>query len=181
MRAVAFLLIFFSFGVFSEALPETLSKEQEDKVLFMLLENKDRKTTPIGKTIKCNKKTAGEWFCDNDTVKKFIMNSIGLRLDPNIQRNHEINCEKITRENRKDLVARTTPEFSSQDLKREISLAIQGQWVCSYKFTNKDIQAAETAADTTKPVATTTGSGISFIMNRELNRIIGQHLVVWRQ
>lgn len=169
MKAVLMMLLALA-AVSAHAAP--LDKTQKTKILFMLFENQNRKTIPSEKKSECSRANTGTWFCENNTVKKFLMNSIGLDADTASKRNNSIQCSEITDANRQKLA--DEPELGPHpiEFKREITQALKGQWVCNYTYT----LLPDANGDNVGHAAAT---GLSFIMNRSLDRIISKKIVAW--
>lgn len=175
--------------------PQTLSKEKESKIIFMLFENQNRKTIALNDQAP-NCKSQGlerSWFCDHKTVKSVLMSAlfVGVPGDK-FAKQSQVTCEVITKELRTKIEEPQYAGYGPKAFRREIAQSLDGQWVCRFDailsqydhVTHRGpekIAAAETSQAGSKSLTHeevhTSIFGLSFLLNREQTRIISRNIV----
>lgn len=160
-----------------------LSPIEKDKILFMIFENQNKKVI-FDKSVTCKKAAKNNWICANSTVKNFLMNVYRTKSKNAFVLKTDLFCDAITPELQKNIEGQSQPFYGSLDFRREIRQSLKGQWFCRFQAAQNLTAGAEEMDD--KDVFTTLSDGsvkaqvgISFIMNRDKNRIVSRKFAAW--
>jgi hypothetical protein len=160
-----------------------LSPVEKDKILFMIFENQNKKVI-FEKGINCKKEVKNNWICANSTVKNFLMNTFRAKSQHAFELKTDLFCDPITLEMQKNIEGQSQPFYGSLDFRREIRQSLKGQWLCRFQTAQNLMAGTEDMDDKNVFTAQADGSakalvGLSFIMNRDKNRIVSRKFAAW--
>lgn len=167
----------------SSAMPKALSESEKDKILFMIFENQNKKISH--ESVKACKKMPKEtWECSNLTAKNYLMNLFRTKSTHAFQLKTELECETITPELQKTIETSQQAYYGPLEFRREVKQSLKGQWLCRFQAQQQLPSGPETFDDKALFTPTTDGtyklqSGLSFIMNRDKNRIVSRKFAAW--
>jgi hypothetical protein len=155
---------------------------EKDKILFMIFENQNKKIL-FEKKISC-KTNRNDWVCANQTVKQFLMNILRLKSTNAFLLKTEMDCLPVTPELQKNIETMKDVKHGSLEFRREIRQSLKGQWLCHFQVDQSLTAGAEDFDDKEIYIVGADGAakskiGLSFIMNRDKNRIVSRKFAGW--
>ena len=177
-KIILLLIVFKTFQLSAQTAPE------KDKILFMIFENQNKKVSFENSKL-CKKGDVSQWACQNTTVKSFLMNLMRIHaVQKNASAHNQITCEKITPELQKRVEGEVRVSLGSIEFRREIRQSLKDQWLCMLSAEQVLPQGVE-SFDDAKTFHVDEGGiarrtvGLSFIMNRDKNRIVSRKFAGW--
>ncbi len=167
----------------SFASPAPLTEIEKDKILFMIFEDQNKKISH--QAVKaCKKLPKQTWECSNLTAKNFLMNLLRAKSAHSFQLKTEMECEAITPELQKGIESSQQAYYGPLEFRREVKQSLKGQWLCRLQAQQQLPGGPEAFDDKAIFSPTTDGnyklqSGLSFIMNRDKNRIVSRKFAAW--